>query len=71
MSDLLLLLTFAVSVAIAISSLDDAFIDLLALGIARFARDGSATSSTPSPTRPSSSQIGAKRTSLEGWSRAI
>ena len=36
MSDLLLSLTFAVSVAIAISSLDDAFIDLLALGIARF-----------------------------------
>ena len=36
MSDLLLSLTFAVGVAIAVSSLDDAFIDLLALGITRF-----------------------------------
>jgi adsorption protein B len=35
MSDLLLSLTFAVGVAIAVSSLDDAFIDLLALGITR------------------------------------
>jgi bacteriophage N4 adsorption protein B len=36
MSDLLLSLTFAVGVGIAVSSLDDAFIDLLALGITRF-----------------------------------
>jgi adsorption protein B len=35
MTDLLVSLTFAVSVGVAVSSLDDAFIDLLALGIVR------------------------------------
>jgi adsorption protein B len=40
LSELLIILLFLVSILITVSSLDDAFIDLLALGIVRFRLPG-------------------------------
>ena len=50
MNDALLLALFAVSILITLSSLDDAFIDLLAMGITRYRAPGLADGARSVPS---------------------
>src|SRR5882724_11599110 len=69
LSELLIILLFMVSILITVSSLDDAFIDLLAVGIVRLRLPGLAECPHAIP-KTDVFQTGTRRMCLGRWSRA-